>query len=96
MPEVRLLGGPLRERLGDKRVEVADGPVAGVLDELIARGGEALRGMFFEADRETLHRDLRVLVNGRSIQFLAGLETPVGAADTVTLHFSGIRGFPGG
>lgn len=43
-----------------------------------------------------LNRDLRVLVNGRSVAFLAGLETPVGETDYVTLHLSGIRGFPGG
>ena len=51
------------------------------------RGGNAARA---------LSRDLRVLVNGRSVAFLEGLETPVGESDYVTLHFSGIRGFPGG
>lgn len=47
-------------------------------------------------DARVLSRDLRVLVNGRSVAFLDGLETLVGESDAVTLHFSGIRGFPGG
>ena len=43
-----------------------------------------------------MHIDLRVLVNGRSIAFLDGLDTRLRADDAVTLHLSGARGYPGG
>ena len=48
------------------------------------------------SDGRALSRDLRVLVNGRSVAHLDGLETRVGETDYLTLHLSGIRGFPGG
>lgn len=37
-----------------------------------------------------------VLVNGRNISFLVGLDTPLRSDDRVTLFFHGARGFPGG
>jgi molybdopterin converting factor small subunit len=43
-----------------------------------------------------LNRDIEVLVNGRNIAFLAGLETPLAADDRVTIFRHGARGFPGG
>ena len=70
-----------------------------LLDEIAERGGEAMAHVLFAdpsaAPRET-HIDLRVLVNGRNIVFLDGLDTRLGADDTVTLHLSGARGYPGG
>ena len=42
------------------------------------------------------HRDLRILVNGRSMAFLQGLDTPLEKRDKVTVHLTGARGFPGG
>jgi molybdopterin converting factor small subunit len=41
-------------------------------------------------------RDLRVLVNGRSILFLDGLATQLRDGDAVTVYLSGARGWPGG
>jgi hypothetical protein len=73
------------------------------LDEIIRLMADQMHGHFQPGEYErggnaarALSRDLRVLVNGRSVAFLEGLETPVGESDYVTLHFSGIRGFPGG
>ena len=43
-----------------------------------------------------LHPDLRVLVNGRDVRFLQGLDTALSADDAVTLHQTGARSFPGG
>jgi molybdopterin converting factor small subunit len=39
---------------------------------------------------------VEVLVNGRNVEFLAGLDTPLGPRDQVTVFCSGVRGFPGG
>ena len=75
------MGLALRKRLGARSLELPAGSVAELLDAL-------------EVDRED--EDLRVLVNGRSIQWLDGMDTRADEGDVVTLHYSGVRGFPGG
>ena len=85
---VRLLAG-LREPLGASEVRSAAESVRALLDELADGGAEALRERLDSVD-------LRVLVNGRSIGFLDGLETRLEKKDTVTVHLSGARGYPGG
>jgi molybdopterin converting factor small subunit len=96
--EVRLLAG-LRELVGAAELDVPARAVREVLEGLAERGGPELEAMLFAADGRgagALHRDLRVLVNGRSIEFLAGVETELREDDAVTLHLAGARGFPGG
>jgi len=39
---------------------------------------------------------LSILVNGRNISFLKGLETPLGEGDEVTIYRFGMTGWPGG
>jgi molybdopterin converting factor small subunit len=70
-----------------------------LLVELCSRGGDELsQRLFGEAGAEgrALHPDLRVLVNGRDVRFLAGLDTRLCARDAVTLHLTGARSLPGG
>jgi len=67
-----------------------------VLQEVSARGGRAIATLLYEADGTAPNRDLRILVNGRSVAFLAGLDTQLAPGDTVTLHLAGARGYPGG
>jgi molybdopterin converting factor small subunit len=43
-----------------------------------------------------LNRDIEVLVNGRNIAFLNGLDTYVTGDDRVTIFLHGARGYPGG
>jgi len=43
-----------------------------------------------------LNRDIEVLVNGRNIAFLDGLETPLNDNDRITVFLHGARGYPGG
>ena len=43
-----------------------------------------------------LNRDIEVLVNGRNIAFLDGMETPLSEDDRVTVFLHGARGYPGG
>jgi molybdopterin converting factor small subunit len=95
VPEVRLLGG-LRALLGAKSVS-AKALVAGeLLHEIAERGGEAAASLIFDADGGTPNQDLRILVNGRSVVFLDGLDTKLRREDTVTVYIAGARGFPGG
>jgi molybdopterin converting factor small subunit len=95
MPEVRVLGG-LRRVLGSSTVRARASVVRELLQELAQRGGAPAMALLFEKGGALPNRDLRILVNGRSIAFLEGLETKLGDEDAVTLHFTGARGFPGG
>jgi molybdopterin synthase sulfur carrier subunit/adenylyltransferase/sulfurtransferase len=98
MADVKLLGG-LRSKVGATALKLEAGSIRALLDELVERGGQALTVLFYEdpmGDPLTPHRDLRVLVNGRSMAFLQGLDTPLEKRDKVTVHLTGTRGFPGG
>jgi molybdopterin converting factor small subunit len=98
MTTVRLLGG-LRDKLGAASLDVEGTRVREVLDALVERAGPELGALFYAdpaAERPVAGRDLRVLVNGRGMQFLDGLETELAAGDAVTVHLSGARGWPGG
>lgn len=87
MPVLKLLGG-LR-RFAAREQEVNGETVAAVLQQLTVP-----RPLLFPDGR--LNHDLEVLVNGRNIAFLAGLDTPLAAADRVTVFLHGARGYPGG
>ena len=80
MPVVKLMSPGLREKHGGRRVELEGADVAELLTRLAVDENQ----------------DLRVLVNGRSIQFLDGRETKLDASDTVSVYYIGIRGWPGG
>jgi molybdopterin converting factor small subunit len=98
MPTVRLLGG-LRGRLGASTLRVEGARVRELLEALVSRGGRELAEIFYDEPEVAApgpSRDLRVLVNGRSIQFLDGFETALADGDAVTIHLSGARGWPGG
>jgi molybdopterin converting factor small subunit len=95
MPEVRLLGG-LRDLMGGSSISSDALIVRELLEEVSKRGGEAIAKLLYDEDGISPSQDLRVLVNGRSVAFLAGLETELQAEDTVTLHLAGARGYPGG
>ncbi len=95
MPEVRLLGG-LRDLVGESAVNSDAQVVRKLLEEISKRGGEAIAKLLYDEDGVAPSQDLRVLVNGRSVAFLAGLDTKLQTGDTVTLHLAGARGYPGG
>lgn len=97
MAEVRLLAG-LRETLGggQRRLQVGAANVEALLQALVAGSPDAALAAEAVFPGDALHEDLHVLVNGRNIDFLAGLETPLTADDAVTLHYVGARGYPGG
>jgi molybdopterin synthase sulfur carrier subunit len=66
---------------GRRRVEVAGATVGSVLAAL----GQAHPGVGQRVldDRGVLRRHVNVFVNGESIRYLRGVETPVGDADEV-------------
>lgn len=68
---------------GQKSIEVGGESIRGVVDALISQY-PALRGQLLTDDGE-LNRFVNVYVNGQDVRYLAGLETPVAAADEVRL-----------
>jgi len=87
MPMLTLLGG-LR-RFGSREQHVSGATVGDVL-----AAAPVPQHVLFPGDE--LNRDIEVLVNGRNISFLAGLDTKLSAKDRVTVFLHGARGYPGG
>ena len=94
---MRLLAG-LREAVGggERRLRVPAASVGELLETLVDRSPDRGRAEQALLPDAALHEDLQVLVNGRSIELLDGLATPLGDEDAVTLHHVGARGYPGG
>ena len=91
MAAVKFLG-KLREITG-----VVGEEVRWVLDRLSEEHGlELAKLMFPEGDSSQLSKDIEILVNGRNISFLEGLDTHLESEDRITILYHGIRGFPGG
>ena len=93
MPVVTFLGD-LRKAAGRSTLDLEAGSVSGLLAAL----GNAISVQFASLlfNDGALQPDVEVLVNGRNIEFLQGLETDLGPTDRVTIFYSGVRGFPGG
>jgi molybdopterin converting factor small subunit len=87
MPLLKLLGGLRRFGAPERRVRGTT--VRTVLHE------SALPPTLLFPDGH-LHHDVEVLVNGRNIAFLAGLDTRLAPDDRVTVFVHGARGYPGG
>lgn len=68
---------------GSKQVEVTGDTVGQVLDALVG-SHPSLRDQLLTPDGE-LNRFVNVYVNGRDVRYDQGLQTPVGATDTVVL-----------
>ena len=86
--------GDLRKAAGRSTLDLEAGSVSGLLAAL----GNAISVQFASLlfNDGALQPDVEVLVNGRNIEFLQGLETDLGPTDQVTIFYSGVRGFPGG
>ena len=68
---------------GAKSLELDGGSIRAVVDALVARH-PSLGGQLLTEDGE-LNRFVNVYVNGQDVRYLAGLDTPVAAADEVRL-----------
>lgn len=98
MARVRLLGG-LAEAAGTNEVKIAAAGVRELISRLAEIGGGQTASLLYEGYEEPdspISRDLRVLVNGRDVDFLGGGETKLEEEDRVTVYLHGGRGFPGG
>ena len=93
MPFVTFLGD-VREAAARSALELQAGTVGQLLVALGPAISPAFAGLLIGG--VALQPDVEVLVNGRNIEFLQRLETPLQPADQVTIFYSGVRGFPGG
>lgn len=92
MAEVRFLGA-IRKVAGTATFGIDAGTVRELLEKLSRLMGPAFRELVFHAGE--LQQDVEVVVNGRNISRLDGLETALTPFDQVTLSINVARGSPG-
>lgn len=93
MAEVRFLGA-IRKAAGLATFGIDTGTVGQLLEALRQVMSPAFQEFLFEGEK--LQQDVEVLINGRNISLLDGIETALAPFDQVTLLINGARGFPGG
>jgi len=93
MAEVRFLGA-VRRVAGKASFGIDAGTVGQLLEALRQVMSPAFQEFLFAGEK--LQQDVEVLVNGRNISLLDGIETALAPFDQVTLFINGARGFPGG
>lgn len=86
--------GQVREAAGRSTVDLKAETVADLLAAIGPAIGSGFAGLLSRDG--AIQPDVEVLVNGRNIEFLKMLETPLRPTDQVTIFYSGVRGFPGG
>ena len=86
--------GEVRKAAGQARVDVEAESVRGLLTAISQAVSPAFATLLFKEGG--LQPDVEVLANGRNIEFLKMLDTPLRPTDQVTIFYSGVRGFPGG
>ena len=86
--------GEVRKAAGQATVDVEADSVRGLLAALHQVVSPTFASLLFKDG--ALQPDVEVLANGRNIEFLKMLDTPLRPTDQVTIFYSGVRGFPGG
>jgi len=75
-----------REVVGQAQVEVtAVIDMAALLDELVQRFGERMAEQIYKSGSKKLRETVNILVNGRSINLLSGLDTKLKDGDVVAI-----------
>ena len=90
--KVRSLAGFRHILGGDREVDLAEGArIEDLLQDLCAaEGGQGLRPLLFDAGG--LKGDVNILVNGRNVESLQGLQTELAEGDDVALFPAAIGG----
>ena len=69
-----------------KEEDVAAAPdVSALMDTLSARYGAAMKNLLYSADGTDINGDTIILVNGRNVFHLNGLNTALAETDTVSI-----------
>ncbi|AKX93467.1 MoaD family protein [Neomoorella thermoacetica] len=74
----------LQRAAGESRVDIDAATVRELLAALSSRYGETFRRQLLTADGQ-LKAGIAILINGRNINFLQGLDTPLNPRDKATI-----------
>ena len=69
----------------DREVVEKAADVASLLDQLCRRFGGNLVKLLFSSDKKELREDMTILVNGKPIRLLNGINTPLKEGDVVAI-----------
>jgi molybdopterin synthase sulfur carrier subunit len=83
MPLVRLFGA-LRQHTGSPQLVITGDTIRSVLQNLCT-GNPDLCAAIFSSDPNSLNPHIRIMLNGRDIAMLQGLETPVSESDMLAI-----------
>jgi sulfur-carrier protein len=70
-------------RENERRIDSRPGDLRELLTQLAERYGRLFRRTVFDGD--VLHGEIIILVNGRNVRHLQGLDTPLGEDDEVSV-----------
>lgn len=77
----------VRQVTGEKEVELEASSVEQALIQLAERYGEAFEKQVYSSEKG-LSGGINILLKGKNIHVLQGLETPLAAGDVISLFFS--------
>jgi len=75
----------LREIAGTKETAVEGESVRQILDELVQTYGDKFHNAIFDEKTGNIRRYYSVLVNGRNVYLLGGLDTKLNDGDTISI-----------
>ncbi len=84
MVTVKFFAG-LREAVDSSRLDISGGSVEAVLERLMDKNHELKELIFKDYENKELKDNIILMVNGRAIQHLEGLETPLKEGDTLSV-----------
>lgn len=76
----------IKDELGVKELELdCDGTLKDLLEKAEAMIGEKFNELIYDKQRRSFRSDLIVLVNGRGLEYLEGMETKLNEGDVVAV-----------
>ena len=89
--------GKLRSVTGVAIEQVEVSGVGQALEAITEKFGRDLSELIYtEGNGNEPSKDIYILVNGKNIDFLDGVDTDLQPEDRITILYHGARGYPGG
>ena len=78
----------IKQAIGHRTIEI-DFPKESTIEDFLAymkeRWGDTLYPHLFDPESDTVHPHVRIMVNGQTIQYLQGMNTPLKDGDEVLI-----------